>query len=91
MLGDMVRDRREELTIKGCKLASLVGVSTSYVTQIEKNSVIPSPAVVYKIADALSIHAMDLVHAAKEDKFAWAKEQIEKEYRRARMTYLASK
>jgi len=52
-LGVTIRKIRNELALKVYELAKEVGVSSVYITQIEKHGKLPSPAVMKKISEVL--------------------------------------
>ncbi len=63
-IGNIVRQRREELRLTVRELAERVGISAGYLTQIETGKVgIPSPDVMARLAKALHVAEIELVRA----------------------------
>ena len=52
-LGTTIRKSREELALKVYELARGVGISSAYITQIEKDGKLPSPIVMKRISEVL--------------------------------------
>ncbi|MBU2034435.1 MAG: helix-turn-helix domain-containing protein [Candidatus Omnitrophica bacterium] len=52
-LGMTIRKSREELALKVYELAREVGISSVYITQIEKHGKLPSPSVMKRISEVL--------------------------------------
>ncbi|OGQ28974.1 MAG: hypothetical protein A3D29_01700 [Deltaproteobacteria bacterium RIFCSPHIGHO2_02_FULL_42_44] len=52
-LGTTIRKSREELALKTYELARGVGISSAYITQIEKHGKLPSPIVMKRISEVL--------------------------------------
>jgi len=52
-LGTTIRKSREELALKTYELARGVGISSAYITQIEKDGKLPSPIVMKRISEVL--------------------------------------
>jgi transcriptional regulator with XRE-family HTH domain len=53
-LGSLLKDRRKKLKLTTEKLSKKAGIDRTYITKIEKDNKLPSPAIMEKIANALS-------------------------------------
>src|SRR5918997_3793121 len=60
MIGEEVRNRREELGLTGAQLAARAGMAPSAVSQIETGKRTPNSTSVIKLAAALGVEAGDL-------------------------------
>lgn len=63
-LGEIIRNRREQAELPVRRLASMVGISGPYLSQIERGLRAPSERVLQAIADALRTTADVLRHEA---------------------------
>ncbi|NOS67935.1 MAG: helix-turn-helix domain-containing protein [Candidatus Peribacteraceae bacterium] len=61
-IGNLVRDAREQLDLKGDALARMVDCDPSYITKIEKGRSIPSPEMAVKFEKALQLKPNELLH-----------------------------
>lgn len=55
MVGDKIREIRKKQSVSLAQLASRVGVSDSYISQLERNAAEPSVSVLRKISSALNV------------------------------------
>ena len=53
-LGSLLKDRRKKLKLTTEELAKKAAIDRTYITKIEKDDKLPSPAIMEKIANALS-------------------------------------
>lgn len=53
-LGSLLRNRRKKLKLTTEELAKMASVDRTYITKIEKDNKLPSPAIMEKITNALS-------------------------------------
>ena len=73
LLGGLVRQRRKKLSMTMQDLATTVGVSVGYVSQIERDMAVPSLGTLAQIADALSVEIEYFVKSQKPtDAISWA-------------------
>ncbi len=59
-LSQMIRDKRKELSISQEKLAEMVGVSTSFVGQVERGESLPSVANLFAFVRCLNLDVNSL-------------------------------
>jgi transcriptional regulator with XRE-family HTH domain len=60
-MGERIKKRRESLTISSGELASIIGVTPSLISQIERAKAFPSILTLKKLADALSTTVGELI------------------------------
>ncbi|MGE5485603.1 MAG: helix-turn-helix domain-containing protein [Ignavibacteriales bacterium] len=66
MIGDMIRKTRQEKKMTIADLAERAGVSTSFISQVERGASEPSLGTLRRIADALSVSLFSLVPVRDE-------------------------
>jgi len=68
MIGEKIKNKRKELNLTQQELAESVGVTKSYISQIEKTKIIPSISKLRDIAKSLNINIADLMKSDDLDK-----------------------
>jgi transcriptional regulator with XRE-family HTH domain len=77
MLGDHLRELRQEIGYSVRQMASKLSVSPGYVSRIEARGEIPSPELLLKIAELLKARPDALLRLAKESQLAHVEKQID--------------
>ena len=67
MIGDNIRETRKKNHLSLAELAVRVGVSESYISQLERNNVDPSISVLRKISSALNVPIVTFFDAVYEE------------------------
>lgn len=67
MIGDKIRETRKKNHLSLTELAERVGVSDSYISQLERNNVDPSISVLRKISSALNVPIVTFFDATYEE------------------------
>lgn len=76
-LGRRIRARRHELKMKQAQLAERVGISTQYISHIEKGDQVMSVVVFSKICDALNSSADRLLYNRSIESRIQLSEEVE--------------
>ena len=67
MIGDKIRETRKKNGLSLTDLAERIGVSDSYLSQLERNNVDPSISVLRKLSSALNVPIVTFFDATYED------------------------
>ena len=67
MIGDKIRETRKKNGLSLADLAERIGVSDSYLSQLERNNVDPSISVLRKLSSALNVPIVTFFDATYEE------------------------
>lgn len=89
--GQKIRELRQGKDWSVYDLAGEIGKTAGYVSKIEARGEIPSPDMILRLAEVLTVGAEDLIELAKNEKSQEVSRNVKKKYDEALTLYRKSK